>query len=111
MPQQPGQGPEGAAVVEPAPEAVARLEAQLAEVQDRYLRLAAEFGNYKKRMSRERTETWGKAQAEGVQRLVDALDDLARFVPVDPATTGAKTVHDGGGLVGRQIWKAVEALG
>ena len=49
-PRQPGQGPEGAAVVEPAAEAVARLEAQLAEVQDRYLRLAAEFDNYKKRM-------------------------------------------------------------
>jgi len=110
-PRQPGQVPEGAAVVEPAAEAVARLEAQLAEVQDRHLRLAAEFDNYKKRMSRERTETWGKAQADVVQRLVDALDDLARFAHVDPATTDAKTMHDGVDLVERKIWKELEALG
>ena len=62
-------------------------------------------------MSRERTETWGKAQADVVQRLVDALDDLARFAHVDPAATDAKTIHDGVDLVERKIWKELETLG
>ncbi len=110
-PEQPSAVPEGAAVVEPPTEAVARLESQAAELQDRYLRLAAEFDNYKKRMSRERAETWGKAQADVVQRLVDALDDLARFAHIDPAATDAKTIHDGVDLVERKIWKELEALG
>ena len=110
-PQKPVEMPEGAALVEPPAEAVARLEREAGELQDRYLRLAAEFDNYKKRMTRERTETWGKAQADVVQRLVDALDDLARFAHVDPATTDAKTIHDGVDLVERKIWKEMEALG
>ena len=110
-PEQPSAVPEGAAVVEPPTEAVARLESQAAELQDRYLRLAAEFDNYKKRMGRERAETWGKAQADVVQRLVDALDDLARFAHIDPAATDAKTIHDGVDLVERKIWKELEALG
>jgi len=109
-PEQPSAVPEGA-VVEPPTEAVARLESQAAELQDRYLRLAAEFDNYKKRMSRERAETWGKAQADVVQRLVDALDDLARFAHIDPAATDAKAIHDGVDLVERKIWKELEALG
>jgi len=110
-PQRPIDMPEDAAIVEPPGEAVARLEREVGELQDRYLRLAAEFDNFKKRVARERTETWGKAQADVLQRLVDALDDLARFAHVDPATTDAKTIHDGVDLVERKIWKELDAVG
>src|SRR5438128_374056 len=108
----------GPALVEPAPEAVLRLEetvarltAELAEAKDKHLRLAAEFDNFRKRMVRERTDAWGKAQAEVVSRLVDALDDLARFAHVDPAQTDAKTIHDGVDLVERKFWKELDLLG
>ena len=110
-PQRPIDMPEDAAIVEPPGEAVARLEREVGELQDRHLRLAAEFDNFKKRVARERTETWGKAQADVLQRLVDALDDLARFAHVDPATTDAKTIHDGVDLVERKIWKELDAVG
>jgi len=107
-----------AALVEPAPEAVqrlaetvARLTAELAEAKDKHLRLAAEFDNFRKRMTRERAEVWGKAQAEVVSRLVDALDDLARFAHVDPSQADAKTIHDGVDLVERKFWKELEPLG
>ena len=46
---------------------------------DRYLRLAADFENFRKRTARERAEAWQRAQAELVSRLADALDDLSRF--------------------------------
>jgi len=107
-----------AALVEPAPEAVqrlaetvARLTAELAEAKDKHLRLAAEFDNFRKRMTRERAEVWGKAQAEVVSRLVDGLDDLARFAHVDPSQADAKTIHDGVDLVERKFWKELEPLG
>jgi molecular chaperone GrpE len=109
---------QGGALVEPAPEAVVRLEDEIAEARtalaqstDRYLRLAAEFENFKKRGVRERTEAWSRAQADLLERLVDALDDLARFAHVDPAQTDAKTIHDGVDMVDRKIWKQLEALG
>ncbi len=99
------------ALVEPPEEAVARLEAQLAELQDRYLRLAAEYDNFRKRTLKERAELWAKAQADLVQRLVDGLDDLARFAHVDPSQTDPKTLHDGVDMVERKLWKELEALG
>jgi molecular chaperone GrpE len=99
------------ALVEPAEQAVARLEAEVADLRDRYLRLAADYDNFKKRAARERGEAWARAQAEVVARLVDALDDLARFAEIDPATTDTKTVHDAAVMVERKVWKELEALG
>lgn len=113
-----GGGGESGALVEPAAEAVGRLEEEVAETRtalaqatDRYLRLAAEFDNFKKRAARERTELWARAQGDLLERLVDALDDLARFAHVDPAQTDARTIHDGVDMVERKIWKQLEVLG
>ncbi|HEX4601338.1 MAG TPA: nucleotide exchange factor GrpE [Gemmatimonadales bacterium] len=99
------------ALVEPPDEAVARLEAELADLKDKYLRLAAEYDNFRKRALKERTELWGRAQADVLGRLVDALDDLARFAHVDPAQTDAQTIHDGVDMVERKVWKELELLG
>lgn len=109
---------EGGALVEPAPEAITRLETELGEARlavaqatDKYLRLAAEFDNYKKRSIKERTEAHTRAQADLVAKLVDALDDLARFAHVDPAQTDAKTYHEGVDMVERKVWKQLDAIG
>jgi molecular chaperone GrpE len=101
----------GGALIEPAEEAVLRLERELADMKDKYLRLAAEYDNFKRRSAKERTDLWQRAQADLVQRLVDALDDLARFAHVDPAQTDAKTIHDGVDMVERKMWKVLEAAG
>jgi len=109
---------EGGVPVEPLPEALGRLEGELndartatAQATDKYLRLAAEFDNYKKRSVKERTEAHARAQADLVARLVDALDDLARFAHVDPAQTDAKTIHDGVDMVERKVWKQLDGIG
>jgi len=108
----------GGALVEPAPEAILRLESELGEARtalaqatDRYLRLAAEFENFKKRSVRERSELRSRVQAELLERLVDALDDLRRFAHIDPALTDVKTIHDGMDMVERKFWKQLDAAG
>ena len=78
---------------------------------DRYLRLAADFENFRKRTARERAEAWQRAQAELVSRLADALDDLSRFAHIDPAQIDSKTLHDGVDLVERKVWKELEGAG
>lgn len=78
---------------------------------DRFLRLAAEYDNFRKRTIRERAETATRAQAELVIRLADALDDLARFAHIDPAEIDAKTLHEGVDLVERKLWKELESAG
>jgi len=108
----------GGALVEPAPEAIIRLESELgesrsalAQATDKYLRLAAEFENFKKRSLRERGELRVRSQAELLERLVDALDDLRRFAHIDPAQTDVKTIHDGVDMVERKFWKQLDAAG
>jgi molecular chaperone GrpE len=95
---------------QPVPSATPQPDA-FADVQEKYLRLAAEFDNYRKRVAKERSELWGKAQADLVGRLVDALDDLARFVQVDPLETDPKTLHDGVDMVQRKVWKQLDTAG
>jgi len=97
--------------VEPPDQAVVRLEAERDQLKDRYLRVAAEYENYRKRTSKERADAWVRAQAELVTRLADALDDLSRFAHVDPATTDPKTFHEGVDLVERKVWKELGAIG
>lgn len=107
-----GEGEPGPSALVELPEAaVARLEEELTGLKDRYLRLAAEYDNFRKRTVRERTELWAKAQIELVVRLIDALDDLARFAHVDPAQTDAKTLHDGIEMVERKAWKELQSVG
>jgi len=87
------------------------LEQQMAEQQERYLRLAAEYDNFRKRTARERNEHTSRAQAELVRLLLDPLDDLARFAHVDPATTDAATVVQGVDMVERKLLKTLGAAG
>ena len=55
---------------------IAELESALAETKDRYLRLAADFENFKKRARQEQLETIQHASAELIARLLPVLDDL-----------------------------------
>lgn len=100
----------------PAPDAgasapVSDLARQIEEQRDKYLRLAAEYDNYRRRTTRERTESWGRAQAELVGHLLEALDDLGRFADVDPAVTDTMTLHKGIELVEQKMIKALSAAG
>ena len=86
-------------------------ERELAEQRDKYLRLAAEYDNFRKRAMRERTEAGQRGQAELVKQLVDALDDLARFAHVDPSTVDASTVVQGADMVEKKLLKTLTAAG
>jgi molecular chaperone GrpE len=86
-------------------------EAQLDEQRDKYLRLAAEYDNFRKRTLRERQDAGARAQAELAKHFIDALDDLARFAHIDPATVDPATVVHGVELVERKLLKALAAVG
>lgn len=84
---------------------------QLSEQRDRYLRLAAEYDNFRKRSARERAESGSRAQAELVTKLIDAIDDLSRFAHIDPATTDPQTLHKGIEMVEQKVLKSLGAAG
>ena len=88
-----------------------RAQRELAALNDRHLRLAAEFDNYRKRTERERSETWSRSQAELASALLDALDDLQRVAHVDEEATSVGAVLEGVQLVERKLQRALAAAG
>lgn len=84
---------------------------ELEEQRDRYLRLAAEYDNYRKRSSKERQEAGTRAQGELVKSLIDSLDDLMRVTAQDPETVDARTIHQGIEVVSKKLMKALGAAG
>ncbi len=82
-----------------------------ASERDRYLRLAAEYDNYRKRSAKERQDAGARAQGDLVRQLIEALDDVARFAHVDPASTDAATVVQGVDMVEKKLLKALGNAG
>jgi len=78
---------------------------------DRYLRLAAEYDNYRKRSAKERQDAGSRAQADLVRQMVEALDDVARFAHIDPATTDAATIVQGVDMVEKKLLKTLGNAG
>jgi len=87
------------------------LEAELTELKDRYLRLAAEYDNFRKRTSREREDIRSRSQADLARCLLDALDDLGRVAHLDPAATAAADVIAGVELVERKVLRELGTAG
>ena len=87
------------------------IEAELAGLQDRFLRLQAEFDNYKKREARERTAAWARAKGDLVQKLLGTLDDLERVTRLDPEKTPASAVINGVSLLERKLGDTLEREG
>ena len=104
-----GEAPAGLPA-EPASEAIRRLESQLEESRDRQLRLAAEFDNYRKRVSRERVEQHDRAQASLVMRLLDVLDDMDRL-SAEGGAASADSIREAIDLVDRKLRKELETAG
>lgn len=86
------------------------LQRDLATASDRYLRLAAEFDNYRRRVERERADAFARAQADLAERLLDALDDLERVSQhADSAT--AESLLQGVQLVERKLRQVLTTAG
>jgi len=88
-----------------------RSDPDVASERDKYLRLAAEYDNFRKRSAKERQDAGTRAQADLVRQLIEALDDVARFAHVDPATTDASTIVQGVDMVEKKLLKALGGAG
>lgn len=92
-------------------DASAQVVAELEQVRDRHLRLAAEFDNYRKRMDNELTGAWARAQADLVSRLLDGLDDLQRVGTWEASNTTVEALIEGVDLVERKLFQALQSAG
>ena len=95
----------------PTAEGTPDLAAENEALRDRYLRLAAEFENYRKRTDRERSELQDRAQAQLVKRILDPLDDLQRVAHFTADKTTVEALLEGVQLVERNLLRALESAG
>jgi molecular chaperone GrpE len=110
--------PETPAAAPAADDAVARLQRERDEYYDRFVRLSAEFDNYRKRVDRERRDIADRAAAASIDDLLPIIDDFERALRVD-AGVEAQAYREGVELIYRQLLdllsrrgvKPVDAIG
>lgn len=87
------------------------LQREVAQLKDRYLRLAAEFENFRRRAAKERQEAGWRGQGDLVRGILDAIDDITRFAHVDPESVDARTVVEGVQMVEKKLFKSLAGHG
>ncbi len=96
--------------IDAASAALHDAERLLAEQKDKYLRLFAEFENFRRRSVKERLDAESKGMATLSASLLDSLDDLGRVAHFDPATTPAQAIAEGVALVEKKLLKSLAGL-
>ncbi len=95
-----------------AEDLVAKLAAEIAEKDDRHLRLYAEFENFKRRSQREKLELMETAGRKTMSALLPVLDDLDRAAKQAEQDEASKTVWDGGvGLIVKKLYASLAGQG
>lgn len=94
-------------------ESLDALQSEFDDLNDRHLRLAAEFTNYRRRAESESRAMWGRAQADLVRRFLDVLDDLQRVSGLDPAeeSVTVEAIVEGIDLVERKFLRTLQDVG
>ncbi|PWT96214.1 MAG: nucleotide exchange factor GrpE [Blastocatellia bacterium] len=110
-----GGGPDTAELVATRSE-LRRVDAENAELKDRLARRQADFDNYRKRVERERAETYNRVVADVAGKLLPVLDNLKRALETEAsveATESDEFRHflSGVDLIYRQLNGVLEALG
>ncbi len=81
------------------PVAEQTVEQKLTELNDKYLRLYADFDNFRKRTVKERAEYLKYAGEEVFKNLLPVVDDFERGVKANESLTDIKTINEGVHLV------------
>jgi molecular chaperone GrpE len=88
-----------------------KLREELEEQKDKYIRLFAEFDNYKRRTSKEAIETRQTAGKEIIISLLDVLDDMDRAEKQMAESDEEKTLKEGILLVFDKFRKILQSKG
>ncbi|MEO0733010.1 MAG: nucleotide exchange factor GrpE [Bacteroidota bacterium] len=91
---------------------IANLEAQIAQKDDRHLRLYAEFENYKRRSQREKLDLMDTAGRKTMLALLPVLDDFDRAAKQAESDEATQQVWDSGlGLIVKKLYSNLAAQG
>ena len=84
------------------------LKTQAAQQEDKYLRLAAEYDNYRRRTAKEKESIWNDAKADAAVAFLPVYDNLERALKQDTADEAYKK---GVEMTMNQLKSVLEKLG
>jgi molecular chaperone GrpE len=87
------------------------LEHLLAEEKDRYLRLAAEYDNYRRRTAREKDELYTRTAEQLLGTLLNVFDDIGRAQTAAEKSENIDAIRDGLRLVHKNFNQTLDKLG
>ncbi|MBL8997647.1 MAG: nucleotide exchange factor GrpE [Gemmatimonadetes bacterium] len=87
------------------------LQHELAEQKEKYVRLYAEFENFRRRAVKDRQDAEHRGMGNLLRGLLESLDDLARVAHMTPAKSDTATVLEGVALVERKLLKSLAGHG
>ncbi|WP_286130387.1 nucleotide exchange factor GrpE [Solirubrum puertoriconensis] len=88
-----------------------RADQEIADLKDKYLRLAAEFENYKRRTTKERADLFKTANQELMMVLLPVLDDFERARQHTQNTEDASMVRESIDIIYGKLTKALQQKG
>jgi len=93
-----------------------RLQTALAEAQDAVLRRQADFENYRKRVERERTDTYNRVVADTARKLLPVMDNLTRALDAERSVESSESAEfrhflHGIQLISKQLSEVLESFG
>ena len=94
---------------EPQEDALEKLQAELDAQRDQYLRVLAEYDNYRKRTAAEKTAIYNNAVSDTVQALLPIADNIERALSQENAS--GEDMKKGVEMIEAQIKAAFEKLG
>src|SRR5437870_2187118 len=93
-----------------------RVEAEVNELKDRLARRQADFENYRKRVERERSETYNRVVADVAAKLLPVMDNLRRALEAEASVEASESDEfrhflSGVDLISKQLNDVLEELG
>ena len=83
----------------------------LAELKDKYLRLYADFENFRRRTAREKLDLIGNANEGLLQALIPVVDDFERAMQSIENTDDVTALKEGVSLIYTKLYKTLEGKG
>jgi len=87
------------------------LQKELQEQKEKYIRLYADFDNFKRRNAKERVELIQTAGKEVIQSMLEVLDDCERAEKQMNQSTDLKQIREGIGLVFSKFRNVLQSRG
>lgn len=87
------------------------LQAKMDEVNDKYVRLAAEFDNYRRRTARERLDLISTAGEDIIKGMLPVLDDCERALQVLRESGSDKAAVEGTELIYNKLMSYLKGRG